>query len=92
MPSSSTASSTPFQAVALNDLSSIPPVSVTWQALNVDSPPPVPQADNKREATKIIANNRDSFFDIKGFLLQNFEFRDFAEWWNRAIQPSVSLA
>src|SRR5512139_3228151 len=27
------ASSTPFQAVALKDLSSMPPVSVTWQAL-----------------------------------------------------------
>src|SRR5574340_74960 len=30
-----TASSTPFHAVALKDLSSIPPVSVTWQTRNL---------------------------------------------------------
>ena len=32
--SCSWASVTPFQAVALKDLSLMPPVSVTWQALN----------------------------------------------------------
>jgi hypothetical protein len=56
----------PFQAVALNDLSSMPPVSVTWQIFLpvAFGAAVVEQALKTSEAINTIARSRENFFDM----------------------------
>ena len=56
------ASSTPFQAVALKDLSSMPPVSVTWQAFAFAAGAAPPQADSTNAATNRSERAANVFF------------------------------
>src|SRR3989304_572859 len=80
MPSWSTASSPPVQAVALKDLSSVPPVSVTWQAVK-SAPGAWAQAETTNAATSNSAKAAYVFFIFfyssgMGLKVESLEMRD----------------